>query len=72
MDLIKAKRSGKAPPMVSEERPSNVINLMEALRRSARGNKSRSSSSSGRKTGKRRSSGRERTATSKKKVRRAS
>lgn len=35
--LIKAKRSGKKPPVVSEERPSNVINLMDALRRSASG-----------------------------------
>jgi DNA end-binding protein Ku len=37
MDLIKAKRAGKKPPVVSEERPSNVINLMDALRKSARG-----------------------------------
>jgi DNA end-binding protein Ku len=36
MALIKAKRAGKAPPVVSEERPSNVINLMDALRRSDR------------------------------------
>jgi DNA end-binding protein Ku len=34
-DLIKAKRAGKAPPIVAE-RPSNVINLMDALRRSAK------------------------------------
>jgi DNA end-binding protein Ku len=37
MELIEAKRAGKAPPVISEERPSNVINLMDALRRSARG-----------------------------------
>jgi len=37
MDLIKAKRAGKAAPVLSEERPSNVINLMDALRKSARG-----------------------------------
>ena len=37
MELVKAKRAGKAPPVISEERPSNVINLMDALRRSARG-----------------------------------
>jgi DNA end-binding protein Ku len=37
MDLIKAKRSGKKPRVLSEERPSNVINLMDALRKSARG-----------------------------------
>ena len=46
MDLIKAKRSGKSPPIVSEERPSNVINLMDALRRSARGEKGARSSAS--------------------------
>jgi DNA end-binding protein Ku len=69
MDLIKAKRSGKKPPVVSEERPSNVINLMDALRRSARGGErgtSRSRKGSGRSSG-----GRKR-ATSRKKVRRAS
>ncbi len=37
MDLIKAKRAGKKPPVLSEARPSNVINLMDALRKSARG-----------------------------------
>jgi DNA end-binding protein Ku len=72
MDLIKAKRSGKAPPVISEERPSNVINLMDALRRSARADKGRRSSSSGRKSSNRRGSGRKRASSSKKKVRRAS
>jgi len=33
-DLIKAKKAGKAPPAPSEPKPSNVINLMDALRRS--------------------------------------
>jgi DNA end-binding protein Ku len=33
--LIKAKRAGKTPPVLSGPRPSNVINLMDALRRSA-------------------------------------
>lgn len=61
--LIEAKRAGKAPPVVSEERPSNVINLMDALRRSARGG--------GRATRARKSNGRKR-ATSRKKVKRAS
>ncbi len=37
MALVKAKRAGKKPPVVSEERPSNVIDLMDALRRSTRG-----------------------------------
>jgi DNA end-binding protein Ku len=40
-DLIKAKQAGKAPPVISEPRPSNVINLMDALRRSAKGDRSR-------------------------------
>ena len=35
-DLINAKRAGKAPPILSQPQPSNVINLMEALRRSAK------------------------------------
>lgn len=35
--LIKAKRAGKPAPVLAEPRPSNVINLMDALRRSARG-----------------------------------
>lgn len=38
-ELIKAKRAGKEPPAVSTPRPSNVINLMDALRRSVKGSK---------------------------------
>ena len=47
--LIKAKRAGKAPPVASEPRPSNVINLMDALRRSARADGGRRNASGGRK-----------------------
>src|SRR6185312_9305463 len=36
-DLIKAKQHGKAPPKLAEPRGGNVINLMDALRRSAKG-----------------------------------
>ena len=36
IELIKAKRAGKEPPHAPDSRPSNVINLMDALRRSAR------------------------------------
>jgi DNA end-binding protein Ku len=36
IDLIKAKAGGKAPPTLTEPKPSNVINLMDALRRSAK------------------------------------
>ena len=35
--LIKAKRAGKEPPAPPAPKPSNVINLMDALRRSVRG-----------------------------------
>ena len=35
-DLIQAKRAGKAPPSPSSPKPSNVINLMDALRRSVK------------------------------------
>ena len=40
-ELIKAKRAGKKPPTVEEPRPSNVVNLMDALRRSAKGESGR-------------------------------
>jgi DNA end-binding protein Ku len=48
--LIKAKKAGKAPPAPSVPKPSNVINLMDALRRSVgeeksgRGSRARKSS----------------------------
>lgn len=35
LDLIKAKRAGKALPAAPAAKPSNVVNLMDALRRSA-------------------------------------
>jgi len=66
-ELIKAKRAGKAPPVMAEARPSNVINLMDALRRSARGELRRRSSGSARK-----SSARKGNPSSRRKVRRAS
>jgi DNA end-binding protein Ku len=71
MDLIKAKRSGKAPPVITEERPSNVINLMDALRRSAHAHKAGGSSPSrppSRKSGSRS----KRASASRRKVKRAS
>ena len=37
--LIKAKRAGKEPPTSPAPKPSNVINLMDALRRSVKGGK---------------------------------
>jgi DNA end-binding protein Ku len=41
MQLIDAKRAGRKPPVAAAARPSNVINLMDALRRSARGGPAR-------------------------------
>ena len=35
--LIKAKQAGKTPPAAPSPQPSNVINLMDALRRSVQG-----------------------------------
>jgi DNA end-binding protein Ku len=71
MDLIKAKRAGKKPPAVSEAKPSNVINLMDALRKSARGGGESRGSTSARKSSGRKSTGRKRAAP-KRKVRKAS
>jgi DNA end-binding protein Ku len=41
LDLVKAKRAGKPLPEISEAKSSNVINLMDALRRSAKAESSR-------------------------------
>lgn len=40
LDMIKAKQAGKKPPAVSEPSRGNVINLMDALRRSAKAERS--------------------------------
>jgi len=61
--LIDAKRAGKKPPTIAEPKPSNVINLMDALRRSAKAEREPASA--------RKSHGKKR-ATSRKKVRKAS
>jgi DNA end-binding protein Ku len=65
IDLIKAKRAGKAPPALVEPRPSNVINLMDALRRSAKGERRRPASAH-------KSATRIKRSTARRKVRRAS
>ncbi len=62
--LIKAKRTGKEPPAAPTPKPSNVINLMDALRRSVKGDKAEKSGASATRA---KSSGR-RTATTKKKT----
>jgi DNA end-binding protein Ku len=68
-DLIKAKKAGKEPPTVAEPRPSNVVNLMDALKRSAKGETERRAPASRR--GGAKSHARKRP-TARKKVRRAS
>jgi len=40
-ELLKAKRAGKPLPAAPEAKPSNVINLMDALRRSAKADRQR-------------------------------
>ena len=72
--LIKAKQAGKAPPSAPSPKPSNVINLMDALRRSVKAGHDGGSS----KRGKRGSSARrskstvKRTASKGKRLKRAS
>ena len=51
--LIKAKRAGKEPPTSPSPKPSNVINLMDALRRSVKGGKGDAAPKSGRTIAKR-------------------
>jgi len=40
VEMIKAKQAGKAPPIIAEPKHGNVINLMDALRRSAKAERS--------------------------------
>jgi DNA end-binding protein Ku len=68
-ELIKAKKAGKEPPTVAEPRPSNVVNLMDALKRSAKGETERRTPAA-RRGGTAKSPARKRPAT-RKKVRRA-
>src|ERR1043166_8067552 len=51
--LIKAKRAGKEPPAPSEPKPSNVINLMDALRRSVKGDGAKAGHARARSSGRR-------------------
>jgi len=63
-ELVLAKRAGKAPPVTTEPRPSNVINLMDALRRSAQADRHRL-------VGARKSGNHRKPATARRKVKRA-
>ena len=73
--LIKAKQAGKEPPAAPAPKPSNVINLMDALRRSAMGqtgnDKKADTKSSGRRSGAKRSAHKKK-ATKHKKLKKAS
>lgn len=68
LDLIKAKRAGKKPVAVSEPKPSNVINLMDALRRSAQADRRKPAASATR----RKTATRTKRPAAKRKVRKAS
>jgi DNA end-binding protein Ku len=73
--LIKAKHAGKKPPEASEAPPSNVINLMDALRRSAKADSSKGSKAERkpeRRKPARKSTARAKRTTSRRKVRKAS
>jgi DNA end-binding protein Ku len=74
IDLIKAKRVGKEPPAPSAPQPSNVINLMDALRRSVKAERGGGSGASTgrRRSGRARSSARKHAATRRTRMRRAS
>jgi DNA end-binding protein Ku len=63
-DLIKAKKAGKAPPSSPSPKPSNVINLMDALRRSVKGDKgdAAANAKSGRRTSAKKSAAKKKTA----------
>jgi DNA end-binding protein Ku len=66
--LVKAKHAGRKPPEPSEAQPSNVINLMDALRRSANAERKLER----RRPAARKSTSRAKRTTSRRKVRKAS
>jgi DNA end-binding protein Ku len=70
-DLIEAKRKGKAAPTVSTPKPSNVINLMDALRRSVKAEGGREPAPA-RTKGKKRAAAKKRAAPKRQKLKRAS
>jgi DNA end-binding protein Ku len=71
-DLIKAKQAGKKPPAAPSPQPSNVINLMDALRKSVQAEKRGGGSPERRSTKAARKSGPTKRAPARKKLKRAS
>jgi DNA end-binding protein Ku len=65
-ELVKAKHAGRKAPAAPESRPSNVVNLMDALRRSAQADRRKKPAPARRKTSARKS------AATRRKVRKAS
>jgi DNA end-binding protein Ku len=65
-ELVKAKHAGRKAPVASESRPSNVVNLMDALRRSAQADRRKKPAPARRKPSARKST------TTRRKVRKAS
>ena len=70
--LIKAKQAGKAPPTAPAPQPSNVINLMDALRRSVQGERRGSAPATGRRSKAARKRAAPKRAAGRKKLKRAS
>ena len=60
--LIKAKRAGKEAPTLTVPKPSNVINLMDALRRSVKGEKGGGEATPAKRTGAKKSVAKKKTA----------
>ena len=70
--LIKAKQAGKAPPTAPAPQPSNVINLMDALRRSVQGERRGGAPATGRRSKAARKRAAPKRAAGRKKLKRAS
>jgi len=70
-DLIKAKQAGKPAPKVGEPKPSNVVNLMDALRRSVKAETGSERRAAPSRAAARPAGGRKRTTNSRARVKRA-
>ena len=70
--LIKAKQAGKTPPAAPSPQPSNVISLMDALRRSVQAERGGASGAARRTKGARKRAAPKRAAVKRKKLKKAS